>query len=131
MTLPHDPYMDQVHAHLSDLGIFPTGFRTDEPEGAELDAVFALPDHAVAEDEWPDGVYLSWTSSDGWALTDTGSSRTAYPLDIDPYSHPAAVAAITRARLAGQPDPEDIPTTWTLRAETETAVDSWRRQPQE
>ncbi|MET7931273.1 hypothetical protein ABZT43_47080 [Streptomyces sp. NPDC005349] len=62
-----------------------------------LDAVFEFPDHAVPEDEWPDGAYLSWTSSDGWTLTDRGN-RTSCPLDIAPYSRPDVVAAIPRPR---------------------------------
>ncbi|MFJ7063728.1 hypothetical protein ACIQVA_39860 [Streptomyces microflavus] len=48
--LPHDPYMDLVHAEFSDLGMFPSGFRTGDPDG-ELDAVFEFQDHAVSEDE--------------------------------------------------------------------------------
>lgn len=124
-VLPQDPYMNLVHAHFSDLGMFPAGFRTDDPDGELLDAVFEFHDEAVSEDEWPDGVYLSWTSSDGWALTDTGSSRTIYPLDIDPYSAPAAVAAITRARLAGQPDPDIGSTDWDLRKSISAEVNSW------
>lgn len=124
-TLPHDPYMDLVHAHLADLGMFPTGFRTDDPDGEQLDAVFEFPENSVSDDEWPDGVYLSWTSSDGWALTDTGNSRTTYPLDIDPYSKPSAVAAVTRARLAGRPDPAIGDTDWDLRGPITEAVDAW------
>lgn len=123
--LPHAPYMDLVHAHLADLGMFPTGFRTDDPDGEQLDAVFEFPENSVSDDEWPDGVYLSWTSSNGWALVDTGSSRTTYPLGIDAYSKPAVVAAFTRARLAGRPDPDLGPTDWDLRSSFATAVDAW------
>jgi hypothetical protein len=129
MTLPHDPYMDLVHARLSDLGMFPTGFRTDDPDGEQLDAVFEFPDNSVSDDEWPDGVYLSWTSSDGWALTDTGSSRTTYPLNIDPYSDPAAVAAVTRARLAGRPELDLGSTDWDLRELISESVNAWIDQP--
>ncbi|MFS7873535.1 hypothetical protein ACEYXF_09365 [Streptomyces asiaticus] len=123
--LPHDPYMGLVHAHFADLGMFPTGFRTSDDDDV-LDAVFQFPDHAVSEDEWPDGVYLSWTSSDGWALIDRDGSRTAYPLGLDPYSAPDVVAAITRARLAGRPDltaarSED----WDLRGPISEAVEAW------
>lgn len=124
-TLPHDPYMNLVHAHLADLGMLPKGFRTDDPDGELLDAVFEFPDNSVCVDEWPDGVYLSWTSSDGWALVDTGSDRTTYPLGIDAYSKPAAVASVTRARLAGRPDPEVGSTGWDLREQIATSVDAW------
>ena len=31
-VLPHDPYMDLVHATFSDLGMVPTALRTDDPE---------------------------------------------------------------------------------------------------
>lgn len=123
-VLPHDPYMDLVHATFSDLGMFPTALRTDDPDG-ELDAVFQFPDHAVNDDEWPDGVYLSWTSSDGWTLTDTGNSRTTYPLGIDAYSKPDAVCAITHARLAGHPDPDVGSTTWDLGRDIATSVSAW------
>ncbi|MFI1532794.1 hypothetical protein [Streptomyces griseus] len=126
--LPHDPYMDLVHAELSDLGIWPIGFRTDDPDGQELDATFEFRDEAVSEDEWPDGVYLSWTSSDGWALTDTGSSRTAYPLDLDPYAAPAAVATRAHARLAGTPDPAVGSTDWDLKEPIATSVNEWMDQ---
>ncbi|MFG2657082.1 hypothetical protein [Streptomyces sp. NPDC048425] len=69
--VPHDPYMDLVHAHMADLGMFPTGFRSSDDDDV-LDALFEFPEHAVSEDEWPDEVYLSWTSGDGWTLTDRG-----------------------------------------------------------
>lgn len=124
-TLPHDSYMDLVHAHLADLGMFPAGFRTDDPDGEQLDAVFEFPENSVSDDEWPDGVYLSWTSSDGWALVDTGASRTAYPLGIDAYSKPAAVAALTRTRLAGRSDPDLGSTDWDLRSLLVAEVDAW------
>lgn len=126
--LPHDPYMDIVHAHFSDLGMFPAGFRTDDPDGQELDAVFEFHDEAVSEDEWPDGVYLSWTSCDGWALTNTGPNRSIYPLDLDLYAAPAAVAAHTRARLAGTPDPEAGPTDWNLREAFAAEIGEWMDQ---
>lgn len=102
-VLPHDSYMDLVHAHLSDLGIFPAGFWTETPDGDELVGVFEFPDHAISHDEWPDDVYLSWTQFDGWVLTSRGANRTAYPLDLDTYSTPASVAALVRSQLAGTP----------------------------
>lgn len=126
--LPHDPYMDIVHAHFSDLGMFPSGFRTDDPDGQELDATFEFQDEAVSEDEWPDGVYLSWTSSDGWALTDTGSNRTAYPLELDWLAAPAAVAARARARLAGTPDPDAGTVAWDLREAFAAEIGDWMDQ---
>ncbi|MET7845926.1 hypothetical protein ABZT45_47085 [Streptomyces sp. NPDC005356] len=116
--------MDLVHAHMADLGMFPTGFRTSDDDDV-LDAVFEFPDHAVSEDEWPDGVFLSWTSSDGWTLMDRGN-RTSYPLGIDPYSPPAVVAAITSARLAGRSDLTITrPETWDLREMISAEVDAW------
>ncbi|MET8214064.1 hypothetical protein ABZT51_51385 [Streptomyces sp. NPDC005373] len=123
---PHDPYMDLVHAYMADLGMFPTGFRANDDDDV-LDAVFQFPEHAVSEDEWPDGVFLSWTSSDGWTLTDRGN-RTSYPLGVDPYSPPDVVAALTRARLAGRPDLAITRTeNWDLCEMTSAAVDAWAR----
>ncbi|WP_328907999.1 hypothetical protein OG230_36220 [Streptomyces sp. NBC_00234] len=69
---------------------------------------------------------LSWTSSDGWALTDTGPNRTAYPLDLDPYAAPAAVAA--RARLAGTPDPNAGTAAWDLREAFAAEIGDWMDQ---
>ncbi|MFJ7063729.1 hypothetical protein ACIQVA_39865 [Streptomyces microflavus] len=74
-------------------------------------------------------MYLSWTSGGGWALTDRSSSRAVYPLGIDPYSRPAAVASLTRARLAGQPDPDTGSTGWDLAAPLSDAVSAWHDSP--
>ncbi|MET7843575.1 hypothetical protein ABZT45_34235 [Streptomyces sp. NPDC005356] len=116
--------MDLVHAHMADLGMFPAGFRSSDDDDV-LDAVFEFPEHAVSEDEWPDGVYLSWTSGEGWTLTDRGN-RASFPLGVDPYSRPDVVAAITRARLAGRPDLTIIRSeTWDLRATISAEVEAW------
>jgi hypothetical protein len=124
--LPHDPYMDLVHAALADLGMTPSGFRTSDDD-EELDATFEFPDHSVSDDEWPDGVYLSWTRSDGWTLTDRGASRTSYPLGVGQFGSPAAVAATTRARLAGRADLVGIGRSedWDLRGPISEAVSAW------
>ena len=103
-TLPHGPYMDLVHACLADEGITPRMWLST-PDGEQLDAVYEFDDRYLDEDEWPDGVYLAWNQNDGWVLTDTGSSRSQYPLKLHTYARPQDVATIVAAQLRGQPTP--------------------------
>lgn len=120
-VLPHDPYMDLVHACLADQGITPRMW-TSTPDGEQLDAVFEFED--PDSDEWPDGVFLGWDQHGGWALTDTGSSRTQYPLDLDTYARPQDVAAVVAAQLRGQTAPAVPGGPW-AQDTTAAAVTAW------
>lgn len=96
--LPHDEYAGQVAAELDALGHAITWW-TETPDGEVLDAVFTFDEDLAL---WPDGVFLGWDQRDGWRLVD----KNVRPLDVDTYARPADVAAMTHARLLGQPDPE-------------------------
>jgi hypothetical protein len=100
--LPHDDYINAVAYHLTKLGHEPGQWRTETPDGEQLDGVIVLGD-TVNPDLWPGRVWLGWDQRAGWALCDD-QERTLFPLDLDTYAAPEAVAVRAGERLTGRPD---------------------------
>lgn len=100
--MPHDAYIEAVANHLTTLGHDPKQWWTTTPDGEQLDGVIHFRGTANP-DLWPDRVWLGWDQHAGWALCDT-ETRTLFPLDLDTYAAPEAVAARAADRLTGRPD---------------------------
>lgn len=98
---PHDNYVEDVAHHLASLGHEPTQQWTTSPDGEQLDGVIEFRGTANP-DLWTGCTWLGWDQRDGWSLCD--DERTLFPLDLDTYAAPEAVAARTVGRLTGQPD---------------------------
>lgn len=100
--MPHDGYIDAVAHHLASLGHEPAQWWTESPDGEQLDGVIVFRGHAANLDLWTGRVWLGWDQRGGWALCD--DKRTLFPLDLDTYAAPEAVAVRAIDRLAGRPD---------------------------
>lgn len=100
--MPHDDYIDAVANHLRQLGHEPTQWWTTSPDGEQLDGVIEV-SKAADSDLWSGRVWLGWDQRDGWALCDN-ETRTLFPLDLDTYAAPEAVAVRAVGRLTGRPD---------------------------
>lgn len=100
--LPHEDYMQAVLGALYELDVDATEAQTSTADGQQLDGWINFARSAYAE-EWPGGVHLGWDQHEGWALCDEGA-RTLFPLDLDTYAHPRAVAHRAIDRLTGSPD---------------------------
>lgn len=98
--MPHDAYIEDVAHHLTSLGHEPTQWWTTSPDGEQLDGVIFF--DTANPDLWTGKVWLGWDQRDGWSLCD--DTRTLFPLDLDTYAAPNAVAARAADRLAGRPD---------------------------
>lgn len=97
-NLPHDPYMDLVHACLSDHGASPSMW-TSTPDNETLEGVFEFNEADINTTQWPDGVFLSWDQNEGWALTERGTDRTRYSLELNLYANPRQVAGRVMQQL--------------------------------
>lgn len=100
--MPHDNYIEDVAHRLASLGHEPEQWWTTTPDGEQLDGVIELRGTANS-DLWTGRVWLGWDQHAGWALCDT-ETRNLFPLDLDTYAAPEAVAARAADRLAGRPD---------------------------
>lgn len=105
--MPHDAYIDAVAHHLTGLGHEPTQWWTTTPDGEQLDGVIFL--DTADPDLWTGKVWLGWDQRAGWALCEWDqdswrTTRTLFPLDLDTYAAPEAVAARAADRLTGRPD---------------------------
>ncbi len=98
---PHDAYINAVAHHLTRLGHEPTQWWTTTPDGEQLDGVIEVSE-AANPDLWTGRVWLGWDQRDGWSLC--GDERTLFPLYLDTYAAPEAVAVRAADRLAGRPD---------------------------
>lgn len=98
---PHDNYIEDVANHLTSLGHEPMQQWTTSPDGEQLDGVIEFRGTANP-DLWTGRVWLGWDQRDGWSLCD--DDRTLFPLDLDTYAAPEAVAARAVDRLTGRPD---------------------------
>lgn len=99
--MPHDDYIAAVAHHLTRLGHEPTQWWTTTPDGEQLDGIIYVSDTANPN-LWGSRVWLGWDQRDGWSLCD--DTRTLFPLDLDTYAAPEAVAARAIDRLTGRPD---------------------------
>lgn len=99
---PHDNYIEDVAHHLASLGHEPEQWWTETPDGKQLDGVIFFRRSTPNPDLWTGNVWLGWDQRDGWALCD--DNRTLFPLDLDTYAAPEAVAARAADRLTGRPD---------------------------
>lgn len=121
--LPHDDYTAAVVEALAALGCEPANWWTETPDGQQLDAVIDF--HArISPDAWPDGVFLGWDQREGWSLTGTGENRNLYPLGLDTYANPAAVARRTLDRLLDEPD-KAVDEQWDGAVALQDAVEAW------
>lgn len=99
--MPHDAYIEAVANHLTTLGHDPRQLWTTTPDGEQLDGVIEFRNTANP-DLWTGKVWLGWDQRTGWALCD--DARTLFPLDLDTYAAPEAVAVRAAERLTGHPD---------------------------
>lgn len=120
--MPHDAYIDAVAHHLTHLGHRPTQWWTTSPDGEQLDGVIEFRD-TPNPDLWTGRVWLGWDQRDGWALCDD-ETRTLFPLDLDTYAAPEAVAARAVDRLAGRPD-SPVDEDWDGTEALAKAVQEW------
>ncbi len=123
-TLPHEDYITQVCERLGELGIHVADGITTTPDGETLDAAISFYARTLSLELWPDGVYLGWDQRGGWALCDEGSNRSLYPLDLDTYANPRAVAQRTADRLADNPD-SPVDEHWDGAVALQDAVEAW------
>ena len=100
--MPHDNYIEAVAHHLTSLGHEPTQQWTTTPDGEQLDGVIEF-DGTANPDLWTGRVWLGWDQRAGWALCDN-ETRPLFPLDLDTYAAPEAVAVRAADRLMGRPD---------------------------
>ena len=126
--LPHDDYIDTVHAALAGLGIEPDRYWTETPDGRQLDAVLTFDTNPAISAEWPGGVFLGWDQRAGWSLIDTSTNRTLFPLGLGAYAGPQAVAVRAKTILfsAGSTPVDE---TWAGAAALEEAVKAWEATP--
>ena len=127
--LPHDDYAAAVVDALTAIGIVPDQWWTETADGQQLDAVimFSEKTHdAMDADAWPSGSFLGWDQRQGWSLVEGAFNRTLYPLDLDTYAAPAAVAQRARDRLLA-PDEPDKPMVeaWDGAVALQDAVERW------
>jgi len=114
--MPHDDYINAVAHRLTELGYQPAQWWTESPDGEQLDGVIIFRGHAANLDLWPGKVYLGWDQHDGWVLCEAeqgvgNDARTLYPLDLDTFAAPEAVATRAADRLTGRPD-TDVDESW-------------------
>lgn len=122
-ALPHENYVDAVFEALDKFGLHPKDAMTTTPDGEQLDGVVSFL-HSEFPDDWPDGVHLSWDQHEGWSLCSEGTNRSLYPLDLETYAAPTAVADRARTRLLGLPDMPS-PEAWDGAATLQSAVEAW------
>lgn len=127
-NLPHEDYAAAVVEALTELGYEPANWWTETPDGQQLDAVIDF--HArISPDAWPDGAFLGWDQREGWSLVSTGENRNLYPLDLDVYANPSAVAERTRTFLVGDPV-TPVHERWDGAVALQDAVEQWEATPQ-
>ena len=124
--MPHDDYIDDVAHHLTRLGHEPTQWWTTSPDGEQLDGVIEFRDTANP-DLWTGRVWLGWDQRDGWALCDN-ETRNLFPLDLDTYAAPEAVAARAADRLMGRSD-SAVDEGWDGAEVLAEAVREWETAP--
>ena len=122
--LPHEDYITQVCERLGDLGIHVADGIATTPDGEVLEAAISFYARTLSLELWPGGVYLGWDQGDGWALCTEGSNRCLYPLDLDTYANPRAVAQRTADRLTDAPD-SPVDEDWDGAVALQDAVDAW------
>ncbi|ACU71835.1 hypothetical protein Caci_2926 [Catenulispora acidiphila DSM 44928] len=122
--MPHDGYINEVAYQLTQLGHEPTQQWTTSPDGEQLDGVIVFDDADPAL--WPDHVWLGWDQHNGWALCDNGT-RALFPLDLDVYAAPGAVAVRAADRLTGRQD-TDVDEDWDGAAALAEAVRAWEKE---
>lgn len=120
--MPHDDYIDAVAHHLTRLGHEPAQWWTESPDGEQLDGVIILGD-TDNRDLWPGRVWLGWDQRAGWMLCDD-QERTLYPLKLDTYAAPEAVAVRAVDWLTGRPD-ADVDEGWDGAEVLAEAVRAW------
>ncbi|WP_318202925.1 hypothetical protein [Streptomyces sp. SCL15-4] len=143
--LPHDPYITAVTTALTAAGLEPNDhwtsdadldrYRDDDLAGiaAMLTAVLEWDgDHpAIGDGVAPYGVVLVWEHPvESWMWARRGRDGR---LERDPevlpklgrWSDPAAVVAVVRALLAGEPVPEGYAPYWHEADSVRRAVDAW------
>lgn len=120
---PHDNYIEDVAHHLTSLGHEPSQQWTTSPDGEQLDGVIEFCGTANP-DLWTGRVWLGWDQRDGWALCD--DSRTLFPLDLDTYAAPEAVAVRVADRLTGRPD-SAVDEDWDGAEALAEAIDVWEK----
>ena len=127
-SLPHDGYLHAVHDALAALGIEPDRSWTETPDGQQLDAVAELRTNPAIRAEWDGGVFLGWDQRAGWSLVDEGTNRTLYPLGLDVYANPKAVAqrAYTILFGAGSNPVDEV---WGGAEALQAAVEAWATAP--
>lgn len=126
-ALPHEDYLQAVLGALQELDVDATDAQTSTPDGQTLDGWINFSTRAY-ENDWPHGVYLGWDQHLGWALCDQGT-RTLFPLDLDTYAHPRAVAHRTIDRLTGSPDGEITQwNDWPGAVKVQDAVEQWEKR---
>lgn len=127
-VLPHDTYMEKVANALEVLGVKPSTWWTEAPDGRELDGVFRFDDPRIKA-EWPEGIYLAWDQGRGWGLITEGSNRDLYSLDDHgTYSHPHAVALTVKEMLLGESVLPVVDAPWDGDQETWQAVATWEAE---
>lgn len=122
--MPHDDYIEDVAHHLASLGHEPEQWWTTTPDGKQLDGVIELRGTANS-DLWTGRVWLGWDQRNGWALCD--DPRTLFPLDLDTYAAPEAVAVRAAERLTGRPD-SAVDEDWDGAAALAEAVREWEKE---
>lgn len=122
--LPHDGYINAVAYLLAKLGHDPANWWTETPDGEQLDGVIELRGTANS-DLWTGRVWLGWDQRDGWALCD--DTRNLFPLDLDTYAAPDAVATRAGERLAGRPD-TTVEKDWDGAEALAEAVGVWEKE---
>ena len=126
-ALPHDAYIEAVHEHLASIGLHPTGATVTTPDGQQLDGVISLrPGQGYDPEQWPDGVYLGWDQHAGWSLCTEGTNRSLYPLNLDVYAYPAAVATRAHSELWDEPV-SWVDEAWDGADALRSAVEAWER----
>lgn len=121
--MPHDTYIDAVAHHLTGVGHEPAQWWTTTPDGEQLDGVIEFrgtPNPGL----WTGRVWLGWGQRAGWALCD--DTRTLFPLDLDTYAAPEAVAVRAVDRLTGRPD-SAVDEGWDGAEALAEAVQEWEK----
>ncbi|MEU0332196.1 hypothetical protein [Streptomyces sp. NPDC006193] len=137
--LPHDPYITAVTTALTAAGLEPTDWWTSDAEvdrydtGPDAGCTTMLDAHLVwtASVGHPHGLHLLWehpAEQWQWAPRMQHGELEREP-DFLPtlgrWSDPAAVVAVVRALLAGDPLPERPAPDWHEADSVRRAVDAW------
>lgn len=130
--LPHEQYVTEVCERLGELGVEVADGITTTPDGEVLEAAISF-DHsnfaagAIGRTAWPDGVHLGWDQREGWSLCSEGANRSLYPLDLEVYANPLAVAQRASDRLAAEGADVPVDQSWEGAGPLDDAVLAWER----